>query len=151
MNNDEFIFPECSRYFSENQSNLKYQFPGVENIENNYSQAFQDMFVLSMLNGKRNGTYVEIGADHGVIISNTYLLETEFGWKGVSFEIDKHKVNLYNKIRNNKCMCVDATEFDYKSYFVENNYPMGIIQFRHRSKNHLRSSKTNQTKCRSII
>ena len=35
----------------------------------------QDIFVLSMLNGKKNGVYVEIGADQPRVISNTYLLE----------------------------------------------------------------------------
>ena len=63
---DELVFPDCSRYHSVNLSSLKYQFPGIDMIENNYSQAFQDMFVLTMLNGKRNGTYVEIGGDHGI-------------------------------------------------------------------------------------
>ena len=31
-----------------------------------------------------------------------------------------------NTIRNNKCVCTDATTFDYKSYFEENNYPKQI-------------------------
>lgn len=127
MDNDELVFPECSgRYFSENQSNLKYQFPGVENIENNYSQAFQDMFALSILDGKRNGTYVEIGGDHAVIISNTYLLETQFDWSGVSFEIDQSKVDEYNSLRENKCICADATTFDYKALFEERGFSKQI-------------------------
>ena len=86
----------------------------------------QDMFVLSMHDGKKNGFYVEIGADLPRIINNSYLLETEYGWKGVSFEYDKDKVNFFNTIRNNKCVCTDATTFDYKSYFEENNYPKQI-------------------------
>ena len=76
---DQFIFPNCNRYFKKDYDNLRHKFPGAENIENNYSQAFQDMFVLSMLDGKRNGTYVEIGGDHPVVINNSYLLESEFG------------------------------------------------------------------------
>lgn len=122
----KYKFPECNRYYKQDLDNLRYKFKNSEKIENNYSQAFQDMFALSILDGKKNGTYVEIGADHGVIISNTYLLETQFGWKGVSFEIDSEKVNGYNKIRNNKCICADAIEFDYTSFFIENNYPKQI-------------------------
>ena len=123
---EEFNFPECNRYYKKDLDNLRYKFPESEKILNNYSQAFQDMFVLSILNGKKNGTYVEIGADHGVIISNTYLLESEFNWKGVSFEIEDQKVSEYNKIRNNKCICADATVFDYKTFFEKNNYPKQI-------------------------
>ena len=118
----EFLFPDCNRYFQEDLEKLRYKFSGAETIKNNYSQAFQDIFVLSILNGKRNGTYVEIGGDHGVIISNTYLLETEFDWNGVSFEIDQSKVDGYNSLRKNKCVCVDATAFDYKKLFQERGF-----------------------------
>lgn len=123
---NEFLFPDCNRYFKKDLENLRYKFPGVENIENNYSQAFQDMFALSILDGKRNGHYVEIGGDHAVIISNTYLLETQFDWVGVSLEIDQEKVNGYNSLRKNKCLCDDATTFDYKTFFIENNFPKQI-------------------------
>jgi hypothetical protein len=85
---NEYVFPDCNRYFKKDLKKLRHKFPSIETIENNYSQAFQDLFTLSILDGKRNGTYVEIGGDHAVIISNTYLLETEFDWTGVSFEID---------------------------------------------------------------
>ena len=122
----EFIFPDCNRYFKTDLNKLRYKFPGVGDIENNYSQAFQDMFALSILNGKRGGTYVEIGGDHAVIISNTYLLETQFGWSGVSFEIDQSKVDGYNCLRENKCVCADATTFDYKALFEERNFPKQI-------------------------
>lgn len=124
--NEEYIFPDCNRYFKRDLEKLRYKFSGVETIENNYSQAFQDMFVLSILDGKRNGTYVEIGGDHGVIISNTHLLENKFDWTGVSFEIDQEKVNGYNSIRKNKCICADALTFDYKTLFEEKEFPKQI-------------------------
>jgi hypothetical protein len=123
---EEFIFPDCNRYFKKDLEKLRYKFSGVENIENNYSQAFQDMFALSILDGKKDGTYVEIGGDHGVIISNTYLLETQFNWNGVSFEIDPEKVNGYNSIRENKCICADALTFDYTKLFEEKKFPKQI-------------------------
>lgn len=122
----EFPFPDCNRYFKKDIENLRHKFAGVEDIENNYSQAFQDMFALSILDGKKNGTYVEIGGDHAVIISNTYLLETLFEWDGVSFEIDQSKVDGYNSLRKNKCVCADATTFDYKKLFEERGFPKQI-------------------------
>lgn len=54
----------------------------------NRSQAGQDIFVLSMHNWKMNGTYLEFGAADPVLHSNTALLSDEFGWKGISVEID---------------------------------------------------------------
>ena len=42
---------------------LKHRFSGYTKVFQNYSQAYQDLFVLSMLNGKKNGKYVEIGSN----------------------------------------------------------------------------------------
>ena len=119
-------WPNCPRYFRNNYENLKTKFTGAENIENNWSQSMQDMFVLSMLDGKRDGVYVEIGADQPRVISNTYLLENNFDWSGVSFELDADKVTYFNSIRKNKCLSEAATSYDYKSLFEERNYPKQI-------------------------
>ena len=81
-----------TRYFNNDHGKLRHNFPGSESIEKNYSQSMQDMFVLSILNGKKNGVYLEIGADLPRIVNNTYLLETEFDWTGVSFEWESDKV-----------------------------------------------------------
>jgi hypothetical protein len=122
----ECDWPNCPRYFRNNYENLKTKFAGAENIENNWSQSMQDIFVMSMLDGKRNGVYVEIGADQPRVISNTYLLEKDFDWSGISFELDADKVAFFNTIRENKCLCEDATLYNYKSLFEEFNYPKQI-------------------------
>lgn len=119
-------YPNSRRYFKNDYENLKFKFSGSENIENNYSQSMQDMFVLSVLDGKRNGVYVEIGADKPRVINNSYLLESQYDWSGVSFEIESDKVDYFNTIRKNKCICADATKFDYKSLFDERKYPKQI-------------------------
>jgi len=105
---------------------LKRKFCGVESIESNYSQAFQDMFVLSVLDGKREGTYVEIGGYHPTADSNTYLLESVFGWKGIAFEIVPERVAEYNAFRKNKCLCEDATTVDYHGIFRKHGLPHRI-------------------------
>lgn len=110
---------EYNSYYNSDYNKLKYKFKGSENIKRNYSQSFQDIFVLSMLNGKENGTYIEIGGDHPINISNSYLLETEYNWKGLSFEINSEKVNYYNSIRKNACICTDATSADYEEIFLK--------------------------------
>jgi hypothetical protein len=80
------------------------------------------MFVLSVLGGKKNGTYVEIGGDDPIVINNTYLLESVYNWKGVSFEIESEKVNYYNSVRKNNCVCENAITADYIKIFEENNF-----------------------------
>ena len=85
------------RYTIKDHHRLRHQFSQSERVRRNWSQSMQDMFVLSMLDGKRNGVYVEIGADKPKIINNSYLLERKFGWRGVSFELDKSKVEFFNQ------------------------------------------------------
>ena len=126
MTDYEGQYPNSRRYFQSDYESLKFKFLESENIENNYSQSMQDMFVLSILDGKKNGVYVEIGADKPRVINNSYLLESQYDWTGVSFEIESDKVEYFNSIRKNKCICADATKFDYKNLFDEREYPKQI-------------------------
>lgn len=91
-----------------------------------YSQACQDVFVRLMLNNKNKGVYVEVGAYDEIDHSNSYILEKKHNWIGVSFEIDEAAARDFNSIRKNKCICVDATQFDYLSHFESNNFPVQI-------------------------
>jgi FkbM family methyltransferase len=50
------------------------------------SQLQQDLFVLLSLKFKRGGFFVEFGATDGLSISNTYMLEKNFDWKGILAE-----------------------------------------------------------------
>jgi hypothetical protein len=65
-----------------------------------------------MLNGKKNGTYFEIGAADPFHGSNTALLE-QFGWTGTSLEILPHEVEKFKLHRKNEVILCDATKFDY--------------------------------------
>ena len=100
-------------YTKSDVDKLKHKFESVELIEKNYSQAYQDMFVLTMLNGKKNGTYLEIGSADPFYGNNTALLETIYGWKGVSIDITESDVNKFNLVRTNKAMHMDGTKVNY--------------------------------------
>jgi FkbM family methyltransferase len=56
------------------------------NIEDIKSQIGQDVFALYCLNFKKGGYFLEFGATNGVDLSNTYLLEKDFGWRGILAE-----------------------------------------------------------------
>lgn len=84
-----------------------------------YSQAGQDIFVISALNGKKEGIFLDIGASDPQIINNTFLLEKKFGWKGVQIEIDEKLANKCISERNTEVICQDATTVDYEKIFSD--------------------------------
>lgn len=55
-------------------------------MKGSQAQLCQDLFVLSSLDFKRGGFFVEFGAAEGVGLSNTWLLEKQFGWRGILSE-----------------------------------------------------------------
>jgi FkbM family methyltransferase len=69
------------------------------------AQFHQDLFVLSQLDFKRNGYFVEFGATDGILGSNTYLLEKEFGWNGIVAEPAKC---WHSALRNNRSCHVET-------------------------------------------
>jgi hypothetical protein len=86
----------------------------------------QERFVTELLKNKENGFYVELGAFDSKKGSNTYHLETDYNWNGVSFEIDPERHAEFVSNRKNPCILGDATHFNYISYFEENNFPKQI-------------------------
>jgi len=68
------------------------------------SQFLQDIWVAYELNLRQNGFFVEFGGADGVKGSNSYLLETEYGWRGVLAEPARI---WYPKIRDNRNCFID--------------------------------------------
>jgi FkbM family methyltransferase len=64
-----------------------------------YSQLGQDLEVLKLFNYKKQGYFVEIGANDGIQLSNTYLLETKYDWTGICVE---PMPNAYEKLIVNR-------------------------------------------------
>lgn len=97
----------------------------IEEIgESKYSQIQQDIFAL-FVNKKQPGFFVEFGACDGVYLSNTYLLEKEYGWAGILAEPIKEYYDELVKNRDcftdNHCVSnqtgdlVDFTEVNVDS------------------------------------
>jgi FkbM family methyltransferase len=70
-------------------------------IQDSKSQNFQDIFVLSQMEIKSGGFFVEFGATNGIDLSNTYLLENQFGWRGILAEPAKYWHKELNQNRPN--------------------------------------------------
>lgn len=70
------------------------------------SQILQDIFVLAHFGFKRNGYFVEFGAANGKDISNTYLMEKEFGWRGI---VAEPAVCWHEDLRRNRTCHVETS------------------------------------------
>jgi FkbM family methyltransferase len=69
-----------------------------------YSQLGQDIEVIKFYNNKEGGFFIEIGANNGINLSNTYLLETRYNWKGICCEpIPSHFDELVKNRPNSIC------------------------------------------------
>ena len=116
---DRIGWPDAVPYKFSDVNKFIVQFEGIKGIEQNYSKHLQDMFVLSCLDGKRNGTYLEIGSGNPFTHNNTALLETKFGWKGIS--IEWNAVHAYDcaQRRNNTIINANALEIDFEDLLVK--------------------------------
>ncbi|HZS80684.1 MAG TPA: hypothetical protein VFA14_04575 [Herbaspirillum sp.] len=93
---------------------LRFPFENAHAIPKNFSQAWQDLFVLSMLDGRCNGRYLEIGANFARSNNNTCLLSSSFGWEGVSIEFDPQFLRSWQQERpDSNLVIADALALDY--------------------------------------
>lgn len=125
---NQFVTKQITAYDRTKLDRLKVKFPGIESIDRNYSEAYQDMLVLSLLNGKKNGTYVEIGAGNPFYGNNTALLETVFGWNGFSVDFDEKLVANYNSSRQVMCVHGDALKLDYSELLATYDRDIDYLQ-----------------------
>lgn len=72
------------------------------------SQLGQEIFALIENDFKRDGYFIEFGATDGLELSNTHLLEKEFGWTGILAEPAKiwHEELQKNRSCNIETQCV---------------------------------------------
>jgi FkbM family methyltransferase len=93
------------------------------------SQLGQDALVLWLLNQKTNGYFIEFGAADGVNISNTFILEKDYGWSGILCEPARvYKDRLSS---NRKCTIVDKCVYsksgDVISFFESKNEELSTM------------------------
>jgi len=113
-------FPSTLPYKEEDQDYYKYPFDGIEDIKQNYSRHFQDMFVLSALDGKRGGSFVEIGSGDPYKFNNTALLEDTFDWVGLNIDNSERFCYQHSRKRKSQILKADAGQLDYDLLFNMN-------------------------------
>jgi FkbM family methyltransferase len=91
------------------------------------SQYGQDLFVIELLAGMRDGFFLDSGASDGVSANNTRLLEVSFGWKGICVEPNKNFFAAL--VRNRRCICLNCCLYDREGSvdFLEQANSLGGI------------------------
>jgi len=89
------------------------------------SQIGQDKLVMEILNNKRNGTFIEIGCNRPIHISNSCYLEKEMGWCGIGIdikEISEDDGQKWKDVRPNTILVIqDALTINYSELFKKYN------------------------------
>lgn len=89
------LYGQASAGADDSRSSLRSRSP---------SQLGQDLWVLECTGFKRGGFFVEFGATDGILLSNTLLLEREFGWSGICVEPNPE---YFQQLRTNRSCVVD--------------------------------------------
>lgn len=91
-----------------------------------FSQSGQDQFAYNISGS--NGIYLEIGAHHPITNSNTYKLEVECGWQGLSVEFDKSFQKYWEECpeRTNDVIWDDAFNVKFENEIKNRNFPKNI-------------------------
>lgn len=85
-----------------------------------HSQFGEDMIVRSLVNDKKNGFYVDIGAHHPVYYSNTYHFYQK-GWSGVNIDAAPGSMDLFKSLRcrdKNLEICIGPNRDQEIEFFV---------------------------------
>ncbi len=80
------------------------------------SQIGQDKWVLEKNKFKEGGYFIDIGASDGLYLSNTYVLEKRYGWKGICVEPANKIKDLK---RNRECIIETSCLFNKTGEEVE--------------------------------
>ncbi len=95
------------------------------------SQLGQDLFALVSAQMRRKGFFVEFGAGDGVHLSNTFILEKKFGWRGILAEplAEYHELLRMNRDCNIDTNCVWSSS-DNRLEFVSSGYLSTLEAYR---------------------
>lgn len=93
-----------------------------------YSQKSQDLFVLEVLQFKKNGFYVDLACSEPLYHSNTASLEKYFGWNGICIDGNKDSLRRWPGVRNCSTLYAIVDEIaGRKAEFIEAHGLGGIV------------------------
>lgn len=97
-----------------------------------YSQYCQDVLIDFLFNKKNNGIFLDIGANDGITISNTYLFEKHRNWSGLC--IEPH-IEIFKKCVDNRscylenCCIIDKEKTVIFRKIIGADVLSGIVEY----------------------
>ena len=89
-------------FVGENKNLLKNFIEHFSKITEIKSQLYQDVFASFIIDKNFNKTFLEFGATDGIDLSNTYVLEKNFGWNG---SLSEPSPQWHKNLKNNRPNC----------------------------------------------
>ncbi len=86
-------------FVGENENLLKNFIEHFSKITEIKSQLYQDVFASFIIDKNFNKTFLEFGATDGIDLSNTYVLEKNFGWNG---SLSEPSPQWHKNLKNNR-------------------------------------------------
>jgi FkbM family methyltransferase len=106
-----------------------------QNIERSNAQLFQDLLALFLFQEKEGGYFVEFGAANGELLSNTLLLEKQFGWTGILAEPAR---GYHQDLRRNR-----SSAIDFRCVYAETGVQLEFIEADEKELSSLKSFHAN--------
>lgn len=137
------MFDRSQKFFESRERALKLElattlFIGegfASKLTMSQSQLGQDFLALASAGKKRDGFFVEFGAADGVKLSNTFLLEESFGWKGILAEPNRR---YFSKLSESRSVILDnravGPETGLQLEFLDAGLNSSIHSFRNKER-----------------
>ena len=97
--------------------------------KNYFSFSGVDVIIENIFRDKKKGLYIDVGCQHPIKNSNTYLLHKK-GWKGINVDLDVNNINLFNIARpsdENINIAVSNKVGETNLYFYHDKSPINTI------------------------
>ena len=105
--------------YLELKMNVNKDYIGGAKLKDSYSQIGQDLQVINHYKNKENGYFIDVGANDGVTLSNTYLLEQKYGWTGICIEPLPSAFKKLEGVRNKSTICINKAVTDVTGQIVK--------------------------------
>jgi FkbM family methyltransferase len=126
------------------------------------SQLLQDLWVISQ-HGLNPGYFLDIGAGHPINISNSWILQSQFGWKGIVVEPNAEFSLLHSQIRKSNDVetlkyAVTPQKQDFMKYKSDgeysgnpDNFPGDLHSERNKRRANIPTEEVQATTLREIV
>ena len=116
------MLSKLSKYLSLYKRKIKFK-------KISYSFNAVDLIINYLFKIKKNGFYIDIGAQHPISNNNTYLLFKK-GWNGINIDLDKKNIELFNISRPNDInlnYAISSSISEKKLFFYHDKSPINTL------------------------